>query len=197
MAKPRLNLSSKRFGRLTPFMYVGNSRWDCICDCGARKIVGTNCLVANKTKSCGCFRKEYIGSKFRKHGDSRKHYLYSLWKSIKMRCKKDLSYTATGIQMDVKWASDYILFKKWILVNLGDRPINHSLDRINPFGNYEPKNLRWANSQLQAENKREPFLIKQLYAENRRLKQENIKLQKELRKCRTVPKLFKPELSED
>ena len=39
---------------------------------------------------------------------------------------------------------------------LGERPPGMSLYRINPWGNYEPGNLRWANPKLQANNLRIP-----------------------------------------
>ena len=36
------------------------------------------------------------------------------------------------------------------------RPEGHSLDRIDPYGNYEPGNLRWADRRTQANNIRDP-----------------------------------------
>ena len=44
------------------------------------------------------------------------------------------------------------------LEHIGPRPSGeHSLDRINPFGNYEPGNVRWATAEVQANNKRENY----------------------------------------
>lgn len=36
------------------------------------------------------------------------------------------------------------------------RPENYSLDRIDPSGNYEPGNLRWADAKTQVTNIRDP-----------------------------------------
>lgn len=58
MAKPREDLTGKRFGRLTAIKYVGNSCWECKCDCGNVTKVKTSNLKNSHTKSCGCIAKE-------------------------------------------------------------------------------------------------------------------------------------------
>jgi hypothetical protein len=47
----------------------------------------------------------------------------------------------------------------WVLANLGERPSpQHTLDRIDNDGHYEPGNLRWATRQEQNWNKRDNVL---------------------------------------
>lgn len=43
---------------------------------------------------------------------------------------------------------------KNFLADLGRRPAGKTLDRKNPFGNYEPGNCQWAGAPWQAQNKR-------------------------------------------
>lgn len=63
----QLDLTGQRFGKLTVLSkaedYIqpcGQTRtaWLCKCDCGNTKIVTTNCLRGNHTKSCGCSKHE-------------------------------------------------------------------------------------------------------------------------------------------
>lgn len=58
----RINLLGKKFGRLTVVAFAGRLsgtlRWDCVCDCGARKTVDGASLRSGNTKSCGCLQKE-------------------------------------------------------------------------------------------------------------------------------------------
>jgi len=46
------------FGRLTTVKYIGDSVWECKCDCNTIKLVKSNKLRGGKTKSCGCLRRE-------------------------------------------------------------------------------------------------------------------------------------------
>lgn len=62
MARPRVDLTGQRFGRLvatSPAAPDGvRTRWLCRCDCGVRHIVRTESLTCGYTRSCGCLRRE-------------------------------------------------------------------------------------------------------------------------------------------
>lgn len=53
-----LDLTGKKFDRLTAVAYAGNSSWLCKCDCGNSVTVKTAHLRNGNTKSCTCMQKE-------------------------------------------------------------------------------------------------------------------------------------------
>jgi len=81
---------------------------------------------------------------------------YAAWCAAKTRCynTKDPNYVrygARGIKMCEEWREDFSAF----LAHVGNRPSSdHSLDRINVNGNYEPGNCRWATWIEQCNNRR-------------------------------------------
>ena len=86
--------------------------------------------------------------------------LYRLWIRIKRRCYDTKAhnyrwYGAVGVTMWEPWLNDAGAFIAYIEAELGPRPSpKHSIDRIDPFGNYEPGKLRWATPVEQARNTR-------------------------------------------
>lgn len=80
----------------------------------------------------------------------------NIMRGAKLRCTKNHSYyknyNGRGIQFLFKSAEDAM---RWVTDNLGPRPSKqHSIDRIDNDGNYEPGNLRWATRKEQNLNKR-------------------------------------------
>ena len=62
---PRKNLVGQKFGRLTILSLSHRSKsakyyWRCQCDCGNIKLIQTQDLKSEKTKSCGCLNNENI-----------------------------------------------------------------------------------------------------------------------------------------
>lgn len=85
---------------------------------------------------------------------------YGVWHGMMQRCfnpacKAYKYYGAKGVSICERWRRSYA----WFVIDLdrliGPRPSPaYSIDRINPFGNYEPGNVRWATAGMQANNKR-------------------------------------------
>jgi len=81
--------------------------------------------------------------------------VYSAWLNMKTRCYNDTVpqyqyYGAQGVEVCEKWRKSFIEF----LLDMGEPSQELSIDRINPYGNYEPDNCRWATRSQQQKNKR-------------------------------------------
>ena len=153
------NFIGLKFGRLLVVDKAGvdhrqQTLYKCVCDCGTEKIVRSYSLKSNNTKSCGCWRVDMPKNGFvTKHGLARKP-THRSWEAMKDRCLNPQStsykyYGAMGVTFCKEWES----FDAF-LNDMGVRPEGTTLDRIDPHGNYEPSNCRWANSATQASNKR-------------------------------------------
>ena len=154
-----IDLTGKRFGRLTVVKYVDNdkhrnSRWLCLCDCGKEKIIIGQSLKSGATKSCGC---SHI-----KHGHSKNGKVsktYASWTHMIQRCI-DSNYTnyhnygGRGIKVCKRWRE----FKNF-LEDMGEAPEGHQIDRTNNDGNYCKSNCRWVTSKINNRNKRNNHMI--------------------------------------
>lgn len=159
----QIDISGVRFGlwtaikRLPP---VGvSSRWLCVCDCGTEKSVSMANLRNGATQSCGCAFRAAMRKRNTTHGLAGT-FEYRVWSGIKTRCENPRHrsykwYGAIGVKMCEEW-KDFTCF----LSDVGNAPSrSHSLDRINPAGDYEKSNCRWALQETQANNKRTTIYI--------------------------------------
>lgn len=125
----------------------------CDCDCGNSVEVNIYNLLDGKTTSCGC-------RVFCTHHLSRSRE-YKIWSNMKCRCfnpntKSYNHYGARGITVCDRWVNSFQNF----INDVGFSPTkNHSLDRINNDGNYEPGNCKWSTVSEQKCNTRSNRLI--------------------------------------
>lgn len=145
-----IDIKDKIFGRLTALEIDSINKsyyWKCLCDCGNRVIIQGNKLRSGRTKSCGCIVKVKKGLSTSPE--------YGTWSSMIQRCydskcRSYKNYGGRGITVCERWKSSFFNF----LEDMGKRPIEKTLDRINNDGNYEFSNCKWSTKSEQAQNRR-------------------------------------------
>lgn len=158
------DISGERFGKWTVLSRAGSNKdgramWLCECDCGTVRTVVGKTLIAGTSQCCGCTRKENAArassNTNRKHG-MRNTRLYVIWRSMKGRIKYPSTnsyerYGGRGIRVCEEWENDFSKFSDWALSHGYSEDL--TLDRIDPDGDYEPSNCRWATWSEQARNR--------------------------------------------
>ncbi|WP_157903231.1 hypothetical protein [Cupriavidus malaysiensis] len=154
----RIPLEGKVFGKWTVLSRAMNppapTRYLCRCACGVERVIASQTLRSGESRSCGCLRAEMMRAKQTKHG----HYAsptYRSWRAMLARCSDPTheqfkDYGGRGIKVAEAWKTSFQAF----LADMGERPPDKTLDRIESNGNYEPGNCRWATRTEQNRNKR-------------------------------------------
>lgn len=134
----------------------------CQCDCGAEAEVWVSCIATGNTKSCGCLRVNMGRQKNLRHGMA-KTPEYRAWNHMLARCNNPRVerypiYGGRGIRVADEWQGEGGFDRFY--AHIGPRPSpEHSVDRIDTNGNYEPGNVRWADLGQQAANRRNTRLV--------------------------------------
>ena len=85
---------------------------------------------------------------------------YKSWTSMKQRCNNENApdyhrYGGRGIKVCDEWL-DFVNFYN----DMGDRPKDFTLDRVDNDGDYTPDNCKWSSSKEQTRNRRDTNLQK-------------------------------------
>lgn len=155
--KPK-NITGKRScggkGKLTAISPTKERRnrevvWLCKCDCG--KLHKIRVGLFSTTNSCGCLQRYHLfdNTYSLKHGHTGKKWngkkspTFISWEKMKDRVlnskhKKFEYYGKRGITICERWMK----FENF-LEDMGERPKNYSLHRIDNSKGYNPKNCKW------------------------------------------------------
>lgn len=163
----RNNLMGKTFGRLAVIKDSGerakngNILWECVCDCGKKRLVlGAN-LLNGQTKSCGCYSTDILKKVSTKHGlskvNGKKTKLFMTWDAMRQRCTNSnhasyKDYGGRGITVCPEWLNNFKSFYDWSMDNGFSNDL--SIDRIDNDKGYSPDNCRWVDAKTQIRNRR-------------------------------------------
>lgn len=149
-----IDITGQRFQQLTAVRLVPDrprTTWLCRCDCGNEVEVRKTNLASGNSKSCGC-RVPDVAAGWAGTPE------YTAFRNAKNRCERKAdprysNYGGRGIAFRFCTMTDFI-------AAIGPRPSpDHSLDRIDTDGHYEPGNVRWATKQEQARNKTTSIIV--------------------------------------
>lgn len=151
-----------RFGRLVAVSFVDRAensvaRWRFRCDCGNEIVRKLIIVRRGEASSCGCWKRDRIAAIGKSNATHKmtKTPEYNAWAKMISRC-----YTATDNSFEYYGARGISVCDRWrhsfenFISDMGRRPsAQHSLDRKENNGNYEPTNCRWATDSEQMRNR--------------------------------------------
>lgn len=124
---------------------------ECSCSCGNRLTTRIDALQSGITVSCGCYSKEQTALINKSHG-MWKSYTWQSWADLKARCL-DKNHSSYEDYKDIPISEKWMEFEGFY-EDLGERPPNTTLDRIDGTKGYYKENCRWANASVQAKNQK-------------------------------------------
>lgn len=160
-----------RYGRWTVVsesnpVYRDNGKSDrtvmCKCDCGTVRRIKLKNLKYGSSKSCGCYRSDYMRKRHTTHGETDTR-LFRIWDNMNSRCRNNTkwnrNYAGRGISVCEEWKgkNGFVAFKEWAIQNGYTEKL--TIDRIDVNSGYSPSNCRWVNMIVQGNNRRTNRLL--------------------------------------
>lgn len=154
------DLQGRTFGKWGVVAYSHTARgkhyWLCRCACGVGSVCESYTLRAGRSMSCRrCSALSVVARVHITHGQSRST-IYRRWQGMKTRCTNPKAkswryHGGAGVRVCDEWMRSFTAFRDY----MGEPPTPlHTIDRIDPFGHYEPGNVRWATQHEQMCNTR-------------------------------------------
>lgn len=156
------NHNKEKYGRLIiieeipprVYSYGSYKMVRCKCDCGNEIEVRLSKINSGWTKSCGCLQKEVNLKRITTHG-MRNTSTYLSWVAMKARCLRKSQdnfkyYGGRGIKICQRWLESFEDF----LEDMGERPKDKTLDRIDNEKDYYKSNCKWSTMKEQCSNRR-------------------------------------------
>ena len=118
--------------------------WECQCDCGNTTVVSGSGLTQGHSKSCGCFRSEYLSSKMKiKKGEAELNRIYRGYAVSAKRRKRSFPISKEEFRLITKQNCYYCGCPpnniKKAQGNNGDY-VYTGIDRVDNFKGYTTKN---------------------------------------------------------
>lgn len=130
---------SNKFGKWTILSLATGKHhgtyYKCQCDCGTLRVIRGYNLTSGHTTCCS----SCTGNKKIKHDRSRS-LIYYTWQAMMARCynTKNKDFIGDKIKVDERWH----VFENFY-EDMGEKPIDSRLERINNKLNYSKSNCRW------------------------------------------------------
>lgn len=152
-----IDISNKKFGKLKAITLArknGKHRyWNCVCDCGVKKVVAQTSLINSGVKSCGCSKQ--IKQSANKGWKGCGKISGGRWAGIKWKAQN------RGIAFNVTIEQAWSLFEKqqgkcaltkidlvFPSKNRLTKEGTASLDRIDSSKGYTLENLQWVHKDI-------------------------------------------------
>ena len=149
-----VDIKGKIFNRLKVVSFshmdkYNGSFWNCICECGNKKVTSRKCLLNNQCNSCGCFFREQISKTGLNHPNWKggKYISYTYFNSCKYHCcrGRTLEFTITIPYVEKLYEKQS---KKCRFTGVPlefDENQTASLDRIDSNKGYIVGNVQWVH----------------------------------------------------
>lgn len=123
---------------------------ECACSCGNIRSVGASALSRGKTTHCGCTRRQAHKDRVTIHG-MYETPTYNSFTAMNNRCNRSSHreyhrYGGNGVMICDRWnlkaGGSFLNF----LEDMGERPVGHTLNRVNGAKIYAKDTCEWATA---------------------------------------------------